>query len=270
MKGIRNVALTVALAAALVLPGPARAQSADAWQFGAVVYGWFPSVKGRTTFPQDSGTDVSVDADTILENLKFVFMGTLEARRQRYGFFTDVIYMDIGDSKSGTRDLTIGGFPIPGTAEASARYDLKALVWTLAGSYRMVADPGATLDVFAGARMADVEQEFDWSITGDAGPIPLPARSGSARVSKTNWDGIVGMKGRMSFGHERRWFVPYYLDVGTGDSDLTWQGMGGLGYSFRWGDVVASWRYLDYDFKNSSKVQDLNFSGPQVGVVLRW
>jgi len=35
----------------------------------------------------------------------------------------------------------------------------------------------------------------------------------------------------MAFGESRKWFVPYYLDVGTGESDLTWQAMGGIGYS---------------------------------------
>ncbi len=39
------------------------------------------------------------------------------------------------------------------------------------------------------------------------------------------------------FGAGHAWSVPYYLDVGTGDSDLTWQGLLGLAYSFGWGDL---------------------------------
>ena len=64
--------------------------------------------------------------------------------------------------------------------------------------------------------------------------------------------------------------MPYYLDVGTGESDLTWQAFGALGYSFKWGDIVAGWRYLDYDFKSSSKVEKVNFNGPLVGVAFHW
>jgi hypothetical protein len=40
-------------------------------------------------------------------------------------------------------------------------------------------------------------------------------------ASVNNWDAIVGLKGRATFGEEHRWFVPYYLDVGTGESSLT-------------------------------------------------
>jgi len=60
------------------------------------------------------------------------------------------------------------------------------------------------------------------------------------------------------------------VDVGTGESDLTRQGVGGLGYSFHWGDVLATWRYLDYKFKSGKKVADLSFNGPMIGVGFRW
>jgi hypothetical protein len=40
------------------------------------------------------------------------------------------------------------------------------------------------------------------------------------------------------------WFVPYYLDVGAGDSYLTWQALAGIGYKFKWGETAAFWRYL--------------------------
>ena len=62
---------------------------------------------GSTTFPQsDAGSSVTVDAKTIIDNLKFVFMGSLGAHNGRWGMFTDVIYMDLGNTKSGTRDIS--------------------------------------------------------------------------------------------------------------------------------------------------------------------
>ena len=271
MKGaITKTACALCLAVGL-LPAAADAQAPNDWQFGLQIYGWFPSISGKTTFPHDSPpSSISVDADDILSNLKFVFMGSFEARKGRWGAFTDVIYMDIGDSKSETRDVTIGGIPLPAGATASADFDLKGLVWTLAGSYRAVADPTATLDVFAGARLADIEQELNFQVSGNIGSIPLPGRGGSRKVSTDFWDGIVGVKGRLHFVQDRRWFIPYYFDVGAGDSDLTWQAMSGIGYSFNWGDIVGAWRYLDYEFKSSSPIQDLNFSGPALSVVFRW
>jgi hypothetical protein len=89
-------------------------------------------------------------------------------------------------------------------------------------------------------------------------------------VKLTNWDAIVGLKGRFAFGESRKWFVPYYADIGAGDSKFTWQAMGGVGYSFGWGDVVAAWRYTDYDMKSGKKIESLNLNGPAIAAVFRW
>ena len=57
---------------------------------------------------------------------------------------------------------------------------------------------------------------------------------------------------------------------GTGESDLTWQGIAGIGYAFNWGEIIAAWKYLDYNFKSGQKIEGLNLSGPALGVAFRW
>ena len=64
--------------------------------------------------------------------------------------------------------------------------------------------------------------------------------------------------------------MPFYLDVGTGATKLTWQAAGGVGYSYHWGDVVAVWRYLDWNNKSGKSIADLNMSGPQLGVAFHF
>jgi len=49
---------------------------------------------------------------------------------------------------------------------------------------------------------------------------------------------------------------------------LTRQTRALIGCSVHCGEIGAGWRYLDYKFK-SSKIQDMNFSGPQIGVAWR-
>ena len=39
-------------------------------------------------------------------------------------------------------------------------------------------------------------------------------------LDNTIWDGIIGAKGRLALGANRQWFVPYYVDVGTGAADI--------------------------------------------------
>ena len=74
----------------------------------------------------------------------------------------------------------------------------------------------------------------------------------------------------MPLGAAGKWFLHYYADVGGGDSKLTWQAAAGAGYAFRWGEVIAMWRHLDYELKPGKKANDFNFDGPMVGALFRW
>ena len=273
-KSIVSLPLAVLMMALLLSTGAFAQQPAsetDSWQFGVSIYGWFPDLAGETAFTQPGGsTEFKIDIDDILDNLKFTLMGTFDMRKGRWGIFTDVIYMDVGGSQTGTREATIGGIQLPVNASANVDLDLTSWIWTLTGYYRALDQPGMTLDILAGARYLDVEQKVNWNVTGNFGSIPIPDRTGAAEAGLTNWDAIIGLKGRFAFGVQNAWFVPYYLDVGAGNSDLTWQGIAGLGYAFRWCEVVAAWRYLYYDLPSDKAIKDMSFSGPAIGVTFRW
>ena len=261
---------TTLFGVAMLLPGAAAAQPrADDWQFRAMIYAYLPDISGSTTFPAGGG-GISVGADKIVGHLNFAFMGTLEAQKGRWGAFTDVMYLDVSGTRSGTRDLTIGGGELPAGVTANASLDIKGTVWTLAGNYRVLATPDVAFDAFAGARLLSVKESLGWQFSANVGSVMGPGLTGGSDAKVDNWDGIVGVKGRWNFGPSREWFVPYYVDVGTGDSNLTWQGIAGIGYAFKWGEVVATWRYLDYDLKSDRKIESLHFNGPAIGVAFRW
>ena len=272
-KSIFSLPLAVLMMALLLSTGALAQQPAsetESWQFGVSIYGWFPDIAGQTSFTQtDSSDEFEIPIDNILDNLEFILMGTFDVRKGRWGILTDAIYMDVGNSKTGVREASIGGIQVPVDATADVNLDIKSWIWTLTGYYRAIDQTGLTLDVVAGTRYLDVEQTVNWDITGNVGPIPAPDRTGAGKVELTNWDAIVGVRGRIAFGAQNAWFVPYYLDVGTGDSDLTWQGIAGIGYAFHWGEVVAAWRYLYYDISGKA-IKDMSLSGPITGVTFRW
>jgi hypothetical protein len=261
----------VAVAAAL-LPFHAHADStAGEWQWDATVYMYLPSIGGETSFPPSGGgPSVDVSADAILDSLNFAVMGALGARKGPWGVATDVIYLDLGSSKKGTRNFQLGQVDLPASVDADLRLDITGWLWTLTGSYALVQQERVSMDVLAGVRMLDLEETLRWQFNGDISTLPLPGRSGNGSAEATQWDAIVGVKGRASFGAEGNWYVPYYLDVGTGDSDLTWQGMVGLGYSFDSIDVVGVWRYLDYDIGDDTPIASIDFNGPALGVTFRF
>jgi len=260
----------LSLALATTAPVTAQAQThSDGWQYEAALYGWFPAVSGTTSFPPNGGgPSLDVSMGDVIDALKFAFMGNFGMRRGQWGLWTDLVYADFGVSRSGSRDFSIGGQPLPVGVSADLDLDLKTWIWTLAGTYQLKNDTEGTMDLLFGMRMLDMTSGLSWNIRGSGGV--LPPRTGSKEVSETNWDGIVGLKGRAMLGSEGRWFVPYYVDVGTGESKLTWQVNAGVGYQFDWGALVGSWRYMDYDFKSSSHVDSLSFNGPVIGAVFRF
>lgn len=269
MKPSHGAAL--ALAAAALIPAAAKAQSADDWKFSAAIYGYFPTIGGSSKYPpQSGGSSASVDIDTILDNLKFTFMGSIEASNGRWGGFADVIYMDIGNTKYANDSFTIGGAGIPADVNASVGFDLKGWVSTAAGTWRLVADDTTQLDALGGVRVLNLRPKLNWSLGGNVGRFPLADRAGTREEDERNIDAIIGLKGRTRFGASGEWFIPYYADIGTGQSKFTWQAYAGVGYSFGWGDLLAAWRYIRYDMDSDATLQDLYFNGPGVAVVFHW
>ncbi|MGK2925716.1 MAG: hypothetical protein ACSLE2_08840 [Lysobacterales bacterium] len=257
---------------AVLLPVTVHAQdAAEGWQWRATIYAWLPDIDGKTQFPSGAGgPSIGVDAGQLIDNLDFTFMAALQARKGDWGMFTDLIYLDEGAGRSGSREFTVGRQELPADVTVDAVLDVKSWVWTLAGTYSLSGQSRNPVDLLFGARMLDLEQALDWSFNGDLSGLPLPGRSGSSTVSGTNWDAIVGLKGQAFFGADSRWVVPWHLDVGTGDSDLTWQAMAGVGYQFGWGAVVLNYRYMDYDMDSDAAVTDLNLSGPMLGASFAW
>lgn len=266
MKSPRRQHLAPALLSLAAAAAPVAAQSPgnNAWQFEASIYGWFPAISGTTSFPPGGGgPSIDVSMGDVIDALKFAFMGNVGMRLGQWGLWTDLVYADFGVSRGGSRHFELGGHPLPAGISADLDLDLKSWIWTLAGTYRLKDDSEGAMDVLFGARMLDMTNGLSWNIQGNGGN--LPPRSGFKEVGVTNWDGIVGLKGRALLGTDRTWFIPFYVDVGAGESKFTWQVNAGIGYRFDWGALVASWRYLDYDFKSGSHVSDLSFNGPLIG-----
>lgn len=255
------------LATALCGAAPLAAQAQSSpWQFEASIYGWFPGISGTTSFPPNgNGPSVDVSMGDVIDALKFAFMGSFEVRNGQWGLWTDLVYADFGASRQTTFTVHPPNQPaLP--VQANATLDIKSWVWTLTGLYGLKADTEGTMDLLFGARLLDMTNTLDWSLASSGGLDP----SGTKEVSASYWDAVVGLKGRALLGAERKWFIPYYADIGTGQSKFTWQVNAGLGYQFDWGAVLATWRYLDYNFKSDSKVQSLSFNGPTIGVAFKF
>ncbi len=269
--GLRSsVSLAVALAM-LVSSGQALADDSGSWQWRATIYAWLPTLEGSSQLPSGSGgPTIEVNPDDLLSNLDFTFMGALKVKKDSWGMFTDIIYLDEGATKTGSRDFTIGQIELPAGVNLDSVYDLKSWVWTLAGTYSLSDSSSNSVDLLFGARLLDISQELDWTINGDLAGLGLPGRSGSVSASEANWDAVIGINGHTALGTDGPWFIPFHADMGAGDSDFTWQAMAGIGYQFNWGAVVLNYRYLDYDLDSDASVTDLTFGGVMLGASFSW
>ncbi|MGB0135517.1 MAG: hypothetical protein WBP53_16920 [Dokdonella sp.] len=242
----------------------------DGWKYAATLYGYLPSIDGETTFPSGAaGPSFTIDQHRIVSGLKFAFMGSVRAHKGNWGFLADLFYAKLGDSANLSGGFAINGIPVQ-DASANLKLDSKTTILSLAGTYALADKPRHVTRLVFGTRMLDTQQKLDWQLTGTVPGVGTAGLSGMSNIDRTKWDGIVGLTGHVRFGEGLRWSVPYYVDAGAGDSNFTSQALVGIGYSYDWGDVVAAWRYIDYDFKSGELISRLSFSGPALGAVFRF
>jgi opacity protein-like surface antigen len=265
--------LAACLLGAVLVAGGARqaaAQpSAAAWQFQVTPYIWLPRISGTFSFTGAGGSpqvDVGVGADDYLQNLDMALMLGGEARKGRWAIFTDFIYLDFSGENAAVRSVTGPGGIVQVSANANTTAGLKGLVWELAAAYTISHTDAATFEVLGGFRYLGLEAKVDWQL---ASSISLFPQSGSFSQKEDLLDAIVGVRGKARLGGGN-WFIPYYLDIGTGSSQFTWQGMAGISYAFKWGDLLLAYRHLYYDMKDGKLLQDTSFSGPALGASFRF
>ena len=269
--------LALALAGA---SGAAAAQdNSDRWQFSLTPYLWLPTIDGALKYSPPSGggsPTLEVGPTDWLDLLNIGALISGSARKGRYSISSDFVYLSLTSENDGRvisveDNITVPGVPVPipisATLNLNTRTDLDGLVWMIAAGYALQETETSSLDVFAGARYFSVDVATSWDLTADittpGGTVVLPAQ-GSIASDVDIWDGIIGVRGYANFVSGKV-SVPYYFDVGAGDSDLTWNAMLGMSREFGWGELVIAYRHLDYDQDADGLLKNFSFSGPGIG-----
>jgi len=234
---------------------PLQAETDNEWRFAVKTYLWGADIGGNT----GAGDSLDVSFSDVFDNLESGFMGAFEARKGKWLVLTDLIYLDVSaDDKT-----TVSDGPLSVDINAKTNIDLTGTIFQLAGGYNLISEESLKLYILAGTRYLDLETD----ISVDLSAVGL---SQSAKFSDSGnvWDGIIGLKGIYDFGP--RWSVALYGDIGTGESDFTWQAAAGAVYHTNGGvDVAFLYRHLEWDL-DEDLLDDINFSGPAVGAVFRW
>jgi hypothetical protein len=269
MKTIRRWgALAVALAAlALCLPQGAAAQTPDNnWHFTLGIDPWAPTINGKLEYALPPGgvgnPVVQIGPNNYLTNLKAEVPIFAEGRKGDFSISAELLYLSLTSEKV-TSIFGGGGSIVPITTFSTIR----GLESTLVGGYAVAKGQAGTLDVIAGLRYYGLRSTTvsQFSVVGPGGGIVVIKTSISARADL--WDGVAGVRGRVSLS--KHWFLPYYADIGTGTSSLTYQLVGGVAYAWSWGNTGVVFRRLFYDQKDDKLIQNLSFGGPALYVAFR-
>jgi hypothetical protein len=233
----------------------AVAQSHE-WQFEAGIYGWLPTINGELSYyVPELGDKIKVDPGTLLDNLQFTAMIAAAANYHKWSVFADFIYLN--EAKKTSTQLDVGG-----GLQLEADFKLKSVILNPGVAYRVAGHTNTSLSVLVGARYFYANTSLGLKASG-----PLTADT-TVEQSTHVWNVVAGASGRI--GLSKWWFIPYHLDIGTGASDFTWQGVGGISYNWKWGGVVLAYRYLSFDQGSDEQVRKLSFGGPELGVGFRF
>lgn len=229
----------------------ATASGSEEWKFRLSPYAWLAGQSGTVaTLPGLPPADIDIDFwDDILGNINGAFFLVGEARKDRWGAFMDLAYVDI-ESENGS--------PTP----AFSSIDSTTTSWIVSavGFYRLTDRPDAWVDIMAGVRYWSVESSLA------LGPGELPGQQVSG---EDDWvDPLVGIKGLTMLGDSQFFCTGNAVIGGFGaGSDFMWDITVNFGY--RWGETFSTsigYRYLDVDYEDDGFLYDVSQQGPLLGL----
>ena len=245
-----GLALVFCFFMATALPAMADTETdPDRWKFGGSAYLWAAGVEGTDS----AGDEIDVSFSDILEDLDGGIMGIIAARKGKWTLLADLIYLSIHQETSSTANI-IG---VPEKIDVDVK--LKGFVSTFGVAYRVIEDEMTSLDLLVGGRYFRLDLDLDADVGGS---------KSSGSDSEDVLDAIIGSQVILNLSD--RWYLSCYADVGAGDSKLTWQAWPGIGYRLKHVDVVAGYRHLAWKTDDGDTIDDINFSGPMIGVKLRF
>ena len=234
-------------------------------------YLWLPTIRSNFQYripklPAGAGafaTNVQVGPSDYLTNLNSGGSFAVNVRKGDFEFLGDYLFVNASTNATffGKLSGPQGRITIPATVTTNLRFVQS--IWEAAAGISLAHGHNADANLFVGWRQYPITTNLAYTAT--VGSRVTLTRSGTIRLTPLTNDVIFGFNGKVFVSDH--FFAPYYIDMGVGATQQTWQGYGGAGYAFNHGQtLVAVFRSLNYyGFSSSSPVQKLSMWGPLLG-----
>jgi hypothetical protein len=285
----------VATAALLTASGPAASadlgscaapvSAPSQWTSTFTPYGWLPWITGDTVV-EGRKFDVDVTPWEIIEHLDdvdFMWMSNMEARRGPLGLFSDIVYAKFSGSKFILKSKSFSPH-VSGSVGAALDAEYEFAIVEAGGAYEVAKwGAGATaFDLLAGARYWHQETDVavDATLTTNLAGLTISGNRAIASSGSVDWvDPFIGARVRhqLAPGEE----LMLRGDVGGFDagSEFSWQLIG----TYNWKLCTASgylidgylgYRALSVDYTQGSGVSrfeyDVLYQGPVSGLTIHF
>ena len=238
----------------------------DEWRFEVTPYLWGAGISSTLFYNDRYLNTAKLSTSNVLGDLKSGGMISAEAHYGNWGIMGDLVSATLQTTGSGTVVVptpSYGGVP----AHAADKVTMQQNIITGAATYTVLNNQSIYLDGLAGVR--GIMATATVSLNLSAGGVSVGAVD-SKSVSTA--DPIVGFKGRYRIA-DSTWYIPFYADIGGGGgtTNMTWQGVLGVGKTFeKWVDVSLAYRTMYYDMKGDGLLQKTTFKGPQLAATFKF
>ena len=237
-------------ALALVLAGIAapgvQAADDDSATWLVAPYLWAPTITADLETPRGSvgggGTDFFPD---IVDMIEGAFLGHVEAQGDTFGFYSDFLYLKLGEGN----EYTLG----------DTDADLKTWLVDVAGVWSPGEERFSGFELMAGLRYIDLSLDASFEPTN-----PDFARR-EIGFSSNYSDFLLGARYIANFNED--WSLTIKGDGSWGQTEGTYSLAGTVGWSPGSGIWAFGWRYMQAELGDDDANLELDLSGPLIGYV---